>query len=216
MISASQIRQARAALNFGQQDVADACGIHKTTLSDIENGKSGGSSKALTALQNFFENQGLEFIEGDGVRQSKSTLKRYSGSAEFKLFYDDIYNTAKTVGGSICLFNGVPALLIKWLGDDFYKAHAARMEKIKKNFDFKVIIREQDKQLIGASFVTYRWFPADLFYSKTIYIFGDKVAFMDFTEENVSVLVLEQKEFADSERVLFRIAWDHVAREIDE
>ncbi len=216
MVTASQIRQARAALNLGQQEVAEACGIHKTTLSDIENEKSGGSSKAFSALQTFFENQGLEFTENDGVRRSKSGLKRYRGETEFRLFYDDIYQTAKSQGGEICLFNGVPAYLIKWLGEEFYQRHAERMTKIKNNFDFKVIIQEQDKQLIGSGFVTYRWFPASLFRDKTIYIYGDKVAFIHFTEDDVRVVVIEQEEFAESQRILFDIAWDHVAKDIEE
>jgi transcriptional regulator with XRE-family HTH domain len=215
MVTASQIRQARAALNLGQQEVAEACGIHKTTLSDIENEKSAGSSKAFGALQSFFENQGLEFIEGDGVRQSKSVIKRYNGATEFRLFYDDIYSVAKKTGGEIYLFNGVPSLLIKWLGEDFYKMHAERMTKIKNNFNFKVIIRQEDKQLIGSGFVTYRWFPSQLFNNKTIYIYGEKVAFIDFKEDDVQVIVIEQKEFSESERVLFQIAWDYVAKDIE-
>jgi transcriptional regulator with XRE-family HTH domain len=214
VITASQIRQARAALNLGQQEVAEACEMHKTTLSDIENEKSGGSSKAFSALQDFFENQGLEFIENNGVRQSKNALKRYRGATEFRLFYDDIYTTAKKQGGEIALFNGVPSLLIKWLGEDFYKMHTARMTKIKNNFDFKVIIQEEDKQFIGSSFATYRWFPTELFHNKTIYIYGDKVAFIDFQEDDVNVIAIEQKEFSESERVLFQIAWNHVAKEI--
>ena len=215
MITASQIRQARAALNFGQQEIAEACGIHKTTLSDIENEKSGGSSKVFATLQIFFENQGLEFTDGEGVRQRNNAIRRYNGPTEFRLFYDDIYSVAKKQGGEIALFNGVPSLLIKWLGEDFYMMHADRMTKIKNNFDFKVIIQEEDKQLIGSGFVTYRWFPKVLFNNKTIYIYGDKVAFINFQEDDVTVIVIEQKEFSESERVLFQIAWDYVAKDID-
>lgn len=214
MITASQIRQARASLNIGQQEVSDACGIHKTTLSDIENEKSAGSQKAFSALQIFFENQGLEFTENDGVRKNKNGLKRFNGATEFRLFYDDIYETAKKQGGDICLYNGVPSYLIEWLGDEYYKMHAERMTKIKDKFDFRVIIREADKQLIGAGFARYRWFPAELFHDKTIYVYGDKVAFIDFSDKDVHVVVIEQKEIAESQRILFNIAWNQVAKEV--
>lgn len=214
MITASQIRQARAALNIGQQEIADACGIHKTTLSDIENEKSAGSQKAFAALQNFFEGQGLEFTENDGVRKNKKGLKPYKGTAEFRMFYDDIYETAKKQGGDLCLYNGMPSYLIKWLGEDFYKMHASRMTQIKDKFDFRVIIREEDRQMIGAGFARYRWFPSELFKDKTIYVYGEKVAFVDFSNDNVRAMVIEQKEIAESQRILFNIAWEHVAQEV--
>lgn len=215
MITPMQMRAARAMLNISQGEVSKSLGIAANTLSNIESGQSDAPTSRLKEIQEYYEAQGLEFMPDDGIRQSKNAIKRYHGVTEFRLFYDDIYDVAKKQGGEIALFNGVPSLLIKWLGEDFYTMHAERMIKIKHNFDFKVIIQEEDKQLIGSGFVTYRWFPKALFHDKTIYIYGDKVAFIDFKPDDVSVIVIEQKEFSESERVLFRIAWDYVAKDIE-
>jgi hypothetical protein len=134
-----------------------------------------------------------------------------TGRDGFRVFMDDVYETAQAMGGEICLFNGVPAEIIKWLGDDWYALHANRMAGIKDSFDFKVIVRSGDRQLIGSSFASYRWFPEDLFHEQTFYAYGDRLAFINFDEDNVRILILRQKEFADSFRVLFNIAWTHAA-----
>jgi hypothetical protein len=122
---------------------------------------------------------------------------------------------ARSEGGEICLFNGVPDALVRWLGQEFYATHAARMAKIKARFNFRVIIEEQDANLIGASFVRYRWFPRDLFRDRTIYVYGGKVGILSFRDDDVQVVVVDQPEFAESQRILFDIAWNTVAREIE-
>ncbi len=214
MISGRQIRAARALLNYSQNVVADTCGLDKSTLSQIENEHSQGKAASVNALQAFYENRGVEFIDGDGVRLQRGGIRRYQGAGEFREFFDDIYETAKSVGGDICLFNGVPTALVRWLGQSFYIMHAERMAKIKGNFRFRVIIEETDSNLIGASFATYRWFPRDLFRDRTIYVYGGKVGILSFRDDDVQVVVIDQAEFAESLLILFEIAWETVAREI--
>ena len=70
MISAIQLRMARVSLNLDQDTVCVACGINKATLSKIENEKSVGNANTLTALQLYYESQGLEFTDSDGGQAS--------------------------------------------------------------------------------------------------------------------------------------------------
>lgn len=126
---------------------------------------------------------------------------------------DDVYETARDKGGEIVLFNGYPDMLTQWLGEDWYKAHAKRMEKIKDNFRFRVTLIDDAAKQIGSSFALYRYFPTGVKTRNTIYVYGNKTAFLSF-EEDVSIVSIELEGIADAFRELFNIAWDSKAEEL--
>jgi transcriptional regulator with XRE-family HTH domain len=215
MPTLDQIRAARALLNWSQTDLADRAGLSQTGIARIESGVNQPNTSTLDKIEAAFANAGIEFIADRGVERRRADLKRYRGQKEFRAFFDDIYETARDMGGHICLFNGVPALLEKWLGSDWYAYHAERMKTIKTNFDFRVIVKEGERALIGKGFAQYRGFPQELFHEKTIYVYGNKIAFLTFTEDDVAVVVVDEADAADSFRILFNAAWDHIAFELD-
>ena len=79
MISAAQIRAARALLRWPAKKLAEASGVSVPTIQRMEaaEGVPGGLSRNLEALQNTLEEAGVIFIDenggGAGVRLSKST-----------------------------------------------------------------------------------------------------------------------------------------------
>jgi transcriptional regulator with XRE-family HTH domain len=70
MITPSQCRMARAALELGVRDLAKLAGVSSMTVTRFENGRSQGSPETLEKLQRALEAAGVEFINGDqpGVR----------------------------------------------------------------------------------------------------------------------------------------------------
>ncbi len=210
-ITTAQIRGARGILNWSQGDLSQRTGISATSIGSIENGQSTPRASTLETIRKSLENAGIEFIGLDGVRLRDNSTQTYEGVEGIQAFFDDVYDTARTKGGNICLFNGVPINLLHWLGKDFYQMHAERMLKIKDNFDFKIIIEEGDDDFIAGGFAVYRWFPKNRFNEKTLYCFGNKLAFLDFSKSNVNILVIQQADLANSFRELFNIAWDNVA-----
>jgi transcriptional regulator with XRE-family HTH domain len=208
MITASQIRQARAHLNLDQTKVCEDCDINKTTLSNIENEKSGGNASTLSKLQLYYEGLGLEFIEGDGVRKAPTGVKYYRGSSEFRQFYNDLYETTKSLGGDIWLYNGVSDLVLNNLGKEFLAMHVERMLKIKDRFRYRVVVKEGDDSFLGSSYCEYKWLPADMFNDKTIFVYGSKVAFLNFDNDDVLVVVLDQVDTAETMRHFIEDAWE--------
>ncbi|MEM8597595.1 MAG: helix-turn-helix transcriptional regulator [Pseudomonadota bacterium] len=216
MITTNQLRAARALLRIEQAEAAEAGCISRATLSAIENENSPGSAASLRNLQSFYEARGVVFTEDDGVRFNRSGLRRYRGPEDFQRFYDDVYETARRQGGTLSILNGQPEELIRCLGESFYRDHAARMAAIKDRFRFQVIVREGDRALIGAEFAEYRWWPEALFTRRTLYIYGDKVAWIVFEPRDVRVVVQDDREIAEAQRVVFDIAWQHMAQPIDD
>lgn len=215
MPTLEQIRAARALLGWSQSDLAGIAGLSQTGIARIENGTNHPNSQTLSKIENAFEDNNIEFIDTSGVRKRTGDIKIHRGQKGIRDFFDDVYENAQKYGGDICLFNGVPGQLVKWLGDDWYKHHAQRMSVISDKFNFKIIVKEKDQNLIARSFAEYRWFPEHKFNEKTIYVYGRKIAFLSFDNDNVRIVVMEQGEIADSFRVLFNIAWDTVAQTIE-
>jgi transcriptional regulator with XRE-family HTH domain len=209
LVSNIQIRTARANLKLDLKEVADATGITLSHLSSYENGGKGLGETKLRTLINFFEARGIVFTENEGVqRKPQGMVRILQGADGFSLFLDDIYATAKEQGGEFCISNVNERNWTKWAGEKQWDEHNARMQEIAHAFTDKIIIKENDYFFLASAFAEYRWMPEELFNEQTLYAYGDKLAFLNFTENDVQILILKQKEFADGFRVLFNAAWE--------
>ncbi len=213
MITPTQMRAARAMLDVSQGHVAEFLGIAANTLSKIESGQSDVSVSRNQDIQKYYEREGISFTENDGVKWNQNQVTKYQGQKGIQEFFDDVYKEALE-GCNINLFNGVPDLLVKWLGDGFYKNHVERMNKIKDRGEFKIIVSETESNLIANSLAEYRGFPINQFNERTIYIYGEKVGFFSFGDDDVFIRVYKEKDLASSMNVLFNIAWENVAKEL--
>lgn len=57
---------ARAALNWSLNDLANAAGVHRNTISNFETGKFAGSDQVIAAIRAALEAAGVEFIDANG------------------------------------------------------------------------------------------------------------------------------------------------------
>ena len=80
-VTSAQLRMARAALNWTVRDLAQATGLHRNTITNIEVGRYAGDQKSLELVVAVLRKAGVEFIEenggGAGVR-----LRKRSASSE--------------------------------------------------------------------------------------------------------------------------------------
>lgn len=127
--------------------------------------------------------------------------------------FDELYHIAKTTGGELCLFNGVPSKLSEWVGDEWYEMHKARMAEVDNDFCYKIIVKEGEVDLAAVDYAQYKFFPENLFHNKTIYILGNIVFFRDEEHKELRLIRLEQTELSKTMRVLFDIAWENVAKD---
>src|SRR5437762_11089547 len=75
-IAQAQVRMARAALNWTVRDLAEATGLHRNTVTNIEVGRYAGDAKTLEVIEKILKQAGVEFIDenggGPGVRLKKA------------------------------------------------------------------------------------------------------------------------------------------------
>lgn len=211
MPTPAQIRAARGLLDWSQKDLAERAGVTEATIRNSEKDGATPNAKTLDKIQGAFEME-IEFQEGDGIRRKEEKVQRYEGTPGFRAFMDDVYEVARAEGGEICLLNAKPDNWIKWLGADWYAEHTKRMQTLIGTINFKVTAREGDVNLIGNAFAEYRWVSEDVWNEQSFYAYGDKIGFLNFDEKNVEIFVLKQKQFCDSFRFLFNIAWDQITK----
>jgi transcriptional regulator with XRE-family HTH domain len=70
----------RAALNWTVRDLADAAGLHRNTVTNIETGRYVGDLKTLEKIATVLKRAGVEFIDenggGPGVRLRRRHQKK--------------------------------------------------------------------------------------------------------------------------------------------
>jgi DNA-binding XRE family transcriptional regulator len=71
---------ARAALNWTVRELANAAGLHRNTVTNIEVGRYAGEPATLALIERVLRTAGVEFIDenggGPGVRLRKPQQKR--------------------------------------------------------------------------------------------------------------------------------------------
>jgi DNA-binding XRE family transcriptional regulator len=81
-VTSAQVRMARAALEWTVRDLADATGLHRNTITNLEVGRYAGDPETLSNIRSVLEAAGVVFIDenggGPGVRLRKRTHKKPS------------------------------------------------------------------------------------------------------------------------------------------
>ena len=79
-VTSAQVRMARAALNWTVRDLAEATGLHRNTITNIEVGRYAGNQDSLEQSESVFRNGGIEFLVDNGVRLLKPEVTREGGA----------------------------------------------------------------------------------------------------------------------------------------
>jgi transcriptional regulator with XRE-family HTH domain len=204
MITGEQVRAARALLDWSLADLAEKSGIGQQAISKFENRETEPMSKTVQKLQKVLEDAGIEFLATGGVQPRQDVIRSYKGRAGFIEFIYDVYQTAKSGQGEICVSNVNEADFEYWLGDED-AAYVEKMDKLK-NINFRILSKHGDMN-VSSSYAEYRWVPEEQFSAAPFYVYGDKFAMILF-EKDVTVFVVKNSSIADAQRKQFDIAWD--------
>ena len=218
MITVEQIRAARALLDWSQADLAARSGLSQTGVARIENGTNKPNSKTLAKIQTAFDAADIEFIDTTGVKKRRGEVKVYRGHKGFSFFLDDVYETAIQNGTKespveIFLSNVVHENWVKWMGPDKWKNHTDRMTKDQDIMDVRIIVKHGDTNFPASDYSQYKWFPEELFNAQSFYSYHNKLAFLNFQDDDVFITIMKQADFAEGYRNMFRVIWNNVAQD---
>ena len=205
MINARQIRAARALLNWNQTQLADFAGVARSSIKNIENEITAPRADSAAAIQEAFENHGVEFLPGSGVRLRNEMVTVLEGENANEKLLEDVYNTLSQTSGGEVLITGLKEFVDP--ASDDYKRVVTHIEKLAKiNATERVLLEEGDTNFISP-WECYRWIPKDYFSEAPFQLYGNKLALISWGPPQ-QIVIIENPLFAASFRNLFNFAWD--------
>jgi transcriptional regulator with XRE-family HTH domain len=198
MITASQLRAARSYLNLDQQVVAEAVGVSKANISDIENEKATPKASTLDGIQKFFELHGIEFRHG-GIIPANKVIQIFEGNSAYLQLLDDVARHAQ-------------GLLLK-SGVDESKSSPAVIAKNRelraRGIKMRNLVAPANTNLMG-ELDEYRHMPEALFTGGDVkLIYGTRVAYLMAWADVPKVIVINDSTIATEQARLFDYVWDH-------
>ena len=203
MITVSQIRAARALLNWTQGDLAQKCGLSLRALNSIERGLAQPRLDNLRAIQETFEKADIEFQEFDGVRRRTERLEilKFEGPHCMEQHLIDVMQTMQTPGevlmslGSEKKFLGLRSKTL----DDYF-AHLARHGSADRG-----LVAHGDTYVIGRP-SAYRWMAPEAFGQSAYVVYDNTVVFFIPKKPSRTILV-RSPSMAGMFRAQFEYNW---------
>lgn len=196
-MDASQLRAARAMLDWTRPQMAKATGLHPRTIKQIEDGEvrpHEATEKAIVAL---LSSHKIELTER-GVRWRDDTVRVIEGEDAYSRLLDDIHATLIAGGESLFM-----------CADDRNQrqGEVAAEERLRASgVRFRSLI-EEGNDVVRWSPNEYRQIPSTYFNYDLQVIYGDKVA--QLINGGQKILIVHDASFATTARNLFNMVWLH-------
>ncbi len=200
------MRGARGLLNWSQSELSKRTGISTTSIGNIEAGNTQPREATMKLIRQAFENSGIEFIGTEGMRRRTDFVRTYEGRAQFWEFYEDIFTTLQTHKTEILVSNADEREFAKWLTPEQIKKHIDRMTEM--NVSYRILINETDNYVLATDdYAAYRGMPTNMFSSVPFYIYGDKLAIIQFDPEPY-ICVIKNSAVAHAYTLQFEALWE--------
>lgn len=210
-ISPKQCRAARALVDITRAELAEASTVSPAAIGGFETEATEPRSTSIELLRTALEAKGIEFLDDDGVRMRRNTIRTYRGKKVHRQLLDEIYADLKECGGEI-LIKGLRER--QWDdGDDkaFLENHLNRL--MQANITERMLVAE-DADFFAAPMHWYRKIPNKYFTPHTMWIFKDKVAMVSWGDIE-TLTIIEDKSLYRSEALLFNCVWENAAISIE-
>ena len=205
MLECSQIRAARALLNWSQSDLAKASQMANSSIKNIENENTTARRETVAQIRAAFESNGIEFLPGSGVKLKSDAVTMVQGKEATPTLLTSLYTTAHTSADREILILGLDEqLAAQYDGLARLKDHNARLKKA--DIKQKILTSEGVTEFLGDP-SSYRLLPRDSFgRTSPIYIYGDRIATHTGTLRRHTMIV-ENKSMAQLLRTVFFSLW---------
>jgi transcriptional regulator with XRE-family HTH domain len=204
MINPAQIRAARGLLGWKIVDLAKMTNLTTNAISKIEREDVSAHRGSLEKIQKAFEDAGVEFLPGSGLRKKDRIVETYEGEGALRRLVEDVYNTLRDTGGEMIIAHLDEGNALKSLGEKFLKDQISKRKQA--NITHRLLVKVNDPNLIPP-LNTYRILPHKYFSPYPFYIYGSKLALLCW-EPTPRVVVIDDERFAESARKLFNFVWD--------
>jgi transcriptional regulator with XRE-family HTH domain len=211
-VSRHQLSAAMSLLELTQADIVAATGISQATISNMIRGGDAWNTKQSTIdkVALCLERRGIEFLPNDGVcRKPESTVTQLNNHEGFVELMKMVLEAAQSPDVDICV-SGVDERLFDKQTGDYIPTYLEKITQLykKHNFNFRIIVEEGDDYEVASDYAQYKRLPSDHFSSSPVYIFGEKVAFIEFGDDKAYAWVINSSKLALAQRKQFNLIWE--------
>jgi hypothetical protein len=170
----------------------------------VEAGEGSPKVDTILRLKAAFEDAGIQFTDGMGVRYQEEILdiKKLQGSDFFARLTDDQLEVLLDAKDELLGIGISDAQIAKYAGQHMKRYFQSMSER---KFKERILIETGDKFIAGNP-LHYRWTPHELYSANIPYfVYGDRVAFVLFQAGRC--VIIRNKILADSFRGLFNLMW---------
>lgn len=204
MITAEQIKAARALLNWKQSDLARESGVSLPSINNIERNIGSPRLDTLQSIQTALRNCGIEFIGMDGVTRHKEIfeIREHHGEDFVRRMNDDLFS---------CMKGPNDIVYILGLDDRKYAAYSAdemlRYDEHHKktNFTHKVLVKETETFFLSP-IESYRLIAPELLGTIPHMVYKDRMALMMWEAQRG--IIIRSQSIADTFLRQFEFLWD--------
>jgi transcriptional regulator with XRE-family HTH domain len=211
IISPLQCRAGRAILNMTRHDLAELSSVSAGMIGTFETENGEPRLHNLEMLRLALESAGVEFLDNDGVRVRRDSIRTYEGKNIHRQLLDEIYHDLRDIGGEI-LIKGLTEK--EWESADdkaFLTNHLDRL--MKANVTERILISEEDNIFVAPKH-WYRQIPNKYFALHTQWMFHNKIATVTWGDIE-KLIIIESPSLYISEVRTFNCIWDNVAKGVD-
>jgi transcriptional regulator with XRE-family HTH domain len=204
MLSAAQIRAARALLDWNRADLAEATGLTVDALHRIERGVGRPLASSTQKLMGAFAAAGVQFTDNDGVRLQNELFRLIEGETAYIDLLDDAFHDLQGLEGEILFFYIDNELSSQAVVDTSFRL---RHNGIK----FRSLI-DESKPYCVYPLKEYRCIPHIHFHNNPILVYGDKVGVFIDTKQidgtnHMKCHLTKNNSYANAMRKIFDELW---------
>ena len=219
MTTPSQIKAARALLNWKQSELARHAGLSLPSINNIEREVISPRASTMESICNALQDAGIEFIGDNGVQRKKEAFEvlQFEGADFIKKHNDDLFNCMTGPEDEVLMCSLNERMFPKCAPDQVlrYETHQQ-----KTKFKERILIEEGDTFLLAHPSV-YRWLPKDLMGKISYLVYKNRFVIISWAEKRT--VIVRNQAIADSFRLQFEYLWKigkkipaHTKRKLDD
>lgn len=203
MISLSQIKAARALLDWTQETLARAAGLSLPGINNLERGLTSPRKETLIAIENALSVAGIDFIDTTGVKLKTPdvAVKIIEGSDFLKIYDEDIFSVLKNKTDIVRMFSCDDR---PWMVYGAPTNHLYMDHKTKIGFEDRILAPATTDFITGVP-ENYRLIDPALFKSVTWQVYADRVAHIIWPSRKI--ILNKSQTLADAFAAQFDALW---------
>ena len=203
MMTTHQLKAARALLDWTQQDLARASGMHLNAINNLERGLTSPRQSTINKLKKTLEDSGIIFIGTRGVERAQQALscRKLDGDGFLRALTDDMLSVLKDKDAEIL---SIFADIRDFDAHDPVATQGFYAQKTARGLKERVITRVMPG-FYQRPYDACRVVAPEMLGGADVMVYADRVAFIVW--ETQEIAILKGEGTARTQRRMFDMLW---------